>query len=530
MFAPGIVTVAVSFNWTYDGISPIKLSLMGFFAALGLSYVILQARGGGRRLDLIPIYFMGSLLLSLSLALFLSGAPLGQQFFGVTGRNLGYLHYFFLTILLVSAFLKSNESSIRIFLTTLLPLGLFQSLYGIVQKIGLDPLPWKNPDSWMLGTFGNPNYLSSFLALSCIASFFAITAQIRIHLRVFHIVNCISSGLAILLSRSSQGLVLLSVGIFFVCLRYILDKKLIYKISYAVISISVFLFMLFGLLQVGPGRSLIYQASVSVRGDYWRAGVEMIKNHFFFGVGLDSYGDFYREYRDSRAVSRNGINSFSNSAHNIYIDLFATGGVFLFLSYCALNLLVSRKLFLILKSARFVNNDLNALAVVWIAFQIQTIISINVSGLAIWGWVAAGLIIGYEGRIPALKSRRVARVDYVRQGVSLFLIALFLLPCLILINTQSRMASAISRNDFAAIADSFSAYPRDAELMGAVAQALLTLKQEKYALLVAGEAVKENRRAVKAWRVILEASSSDPADKAIAAFTLRTLDPLLTIE
>ena len=32
----------------------------------------------------------------------------------------------------------------------------------------------------------------------------------------------------------------------------------------------------------------------------------------------------------------------------------------------------------------------------WVAYQTQSFISINQIGLAIWGWILSGLIIGYE--------------------------------------------------------------------------------------------------------------------------------------
>jgi hypothetical protein len=37
-----------------------------------------------------------------------------------------------------------------------------------------------------------------------------------------------------------------------------------------------------------------------------------------------------------------------------------------------------------------------ALAVVWICYQVQSLISINQIGLAIWGWVLTGALISYE--------------------------------------------------------------------------------------------------------------------------------------
>jgi hypothetical protein len=36
------------------------------------------------------------------------------------------------------------------------------------------------------------------------------------------------------------------------------------------------------------------------------------------------------------------------------------------------------------------------LVAVWVAYQAQSIISLNQLGLAVWGWIISGLIIGYE--------------------------------------------------------------------------------------------------------------------------------------
>ncbi len=530
VIAPLVVTLAMSFGKTYDVVGPIKFLFLGFFAAFGLDTLIKSSVGyGWKNFSSVNIPIL-AFFISLNVALFFSGAPIWQQLFGVTGRNLGYFHYFFLIILLAVAFLMSDVARVKVFLSSLLPLGLFESFYGLVQKFGLDPLPWKNPDSWMLGTFGNPNYLSSFLALSCIASFFSISNRNSSWLRFLHALNITSSSAAILLSNSSQGLILLAVGVFAFTLRHLVNRKPFLKISFFLSSFLIFLVMLFGLLQIGPAKGLIYQSSVSVRGDYWRAGLAMIRDHLFFGVGLDSYGDFYRMYRDSRAVSRNGLSSFSNSAHNIYIDLFATGGIFLFLSYLALNLLVLKRILSVLRAQKFNNDNFNTLATLWLAFQVQSVVSINVAGLAIWGWVAAGLILGFREKPLETRRKRKSKFNFPQMTFTSALVVAFLLPGLLLIGTQARMASAIFANDFRAISDSFSAPPRDAELMGTVAQALQTLKQEEYAHKVARKAVEENPRAVKAWKVILDSSISNGAEKDAALFSLKSLDPFLYLD
>ena len=81
-------------------------------------------------------------------------------------------------------------------------------------------------------------------------------------------------------------------------------------------------------------RSL-YKPSVTYRGDYWHAGIEMFKSHPWFGVGLDAYGDYYRAERTLAATLRRGPSTVSNAAHNVFIDIAATAGIFALLAYLA---------------------------------------------------------------------------------------------------------------------------------------------------------------------------------------------------
>jgi O-antigen ligase len=88
-----------------------------------------------------------------------------------------------------------------------------------------------------------------------------------------------------------------------------------------------------GFLQKGPLSTLLYQDSITYRGDYWRAGIRMISEHPLFGVGFDSFGDYYFRYRDLTSATRRGPLIYTNSAHNYFIDFAANGGLFYLLLY-----------------------------------------------------------------------------------------------------------------------------------------------------------------------------------------------------
>jgi hypothetical protein len=100
--------------------------------------------------------------------------------------------------------------------------------------------------------------------------------------------------------------------------------------------------------------------------------------------------------REASALESPGKNVTANVAHNVYLDIFASGGFPLFIAYLLLNALV---LFKIIKGIRLIREfDTTFIAItgIWICYQVQSIISINQIGLAIWGWLLGGLIIGYR--------------------------------------------------------------------------------------------------------------------------------------
>jgi hypothetical protein len=113
-------------------------------------------------------------------------------------------------------------------------------------------------------------------------------------------------------------------------------------------------------------------------------------------VGFDTYGDWYRRLRDTQALVLPGPNTTTNAAHNVPFDVFAFGGWPLFITYLAI---LSLSLIAIIKvtfRARKYDAIFVTLTTAWICYQLQSIISINQIGLAVWGWLFGGALIAYE--------------------------------------------------------------------------------------------------------------------------------------
>ena len=199
-------------------------------------------------------------------------------------------------------------------------------------------------------------------------------------------------------SNAIQGRVVVAAGLGIVGFYLVRSKfeGAIAQIGYLVVVAIGGVFALLGALQIGPLTKYIYKTSVSLRGEYWQAGWNMGNERPLTGVGFDTYGDWYRRLRDTQALVLPGPNTTTNAAHNVPFDVFAFGGWPLFITYLAI---LSLSLVAIIKvtfRARKYDAIFVTLTTAWICYQLQSIISINQIGLAVWGWLFGGALIAYE--------------------------------------------------------------------------------------------------------------------------------------
>ena len=127
---------------------------------------------------------------------------------------------------------------------------------------------------------------------------------------------------------SIQGIMAFLAG--FVALTLLWISKSKKKLVLFSLLIPVYVFFLvetiLGLVNKGFLRDFIYQPSVVFRGDYMHAGWAMTLRKPFFGVGMDSYGDWYREVRGEVSTLRTGPDRIANTAHNVFLDISSNGG------------------------------------------------------------------------------------------------------------------------------------------------------------------------------------------------------------
>jgi O-antigen ligase len=401
VFAPGILFVGfiAAFTSLYlrtktqDPLNLPKFQALMILTPCTLYFIKYRANQNldVRKLQILVTSWALFIVAFISASIF--GGNLYQSLIGQYQRNLGFLTYLCFGILFLVALLNFNLGNSKNLLSIFVALISFEVTYGLIQHFGIDPIKWSNPYSPIIGSFGNPNYQSAFLGCAAIVAFGLFFSSGKI-LKTYLAMLILCSLFLILVSNSSQGFMSFAIGVGLIILAKIKLKIRKLFIPGLILFGSAGIVGLLGLLNKGPA-SILYQSSISARGDYWRAGFSMMKSHPFSGVGIERYGDYFGSYRDLNQVRGRSFATYSDNAHNVFIHFGATGGFPLFITAIVLWLIVIYFSFLKLRSLKGLEfNLLLTLLSGFIGFISISLISPENIGFTVWAWVFAGAISG----------------------------------------------------------------------------------------------------------------------------------------
>lgn len=388
-----LTTIAVTPFSNFDPINPIKQFILATtsFGLVGLLWTSIFTTLSKTLKIIFSIY-----LVSLFAPLLLTDSPLPQQIWGTFGRNTGLVTYLSAILLILSCALLSSPSSLfKLFRVGTLTI-LFLSTYGFIQASNLDPIKWSAQN--VFATLGNVNFLSALLGFTSVPLFTLIFySNISVRLRTSLSGLLVLSLYIVLKTDSVQGLIVFIAGAYLTTLLYLYKKqgrlfKSIAMLLTAFGFASAYLGIR-GLAANGPFGALLYQNTNVFRADYMGAAWRTFTNHLFTGVGFDGFDSWYRSDRGFISAYRTGPARTTNSAHNVILDVANNGGIFLVSSYLALlvaTFIVSVKR---ISNYRF-DPYFIGLFGGWLAYVLQSTISINQIGVSIWGWVATGILLG----------------------------------------------------------------------------------------------------------------------------------------
>ena len=338
---------------------------------------------------LFVLYFFFGLVASV-----VSEVPLTRLLWGTFGRSNGLVTYISLGLIAIAGFYVAQKKySLLSLLIPLIAMLFVAGVYGILQKLYLDPIKWSQ-DGQAFAFFGNINFASALfslgamtcLGLSLVPGFKALSKGILLVLTFFFI-------LLVYLTGSIQGLLMFGIsGLIYV---FIILQKISNKLALPFLGFSIFtgLFLFWSFLGQGPLGETLYQYTLKLRYYYVISGLLMGIKHLPFGVGIDSYGDYYREVRPSAVVEMTGIDITVNNAHSSLVQIFATLGVPATVVLLLMYMYAFRNSFLVL-IRRNVSIEKKIFIGIFISLTLNSFLSIDNISIAVWNYLFLGVAMG----------------------------------------------------------------------------------------------------------------------------------------
>lgn len=533
-----LATLLVTPLWALDPINPIKMLVVSTTGCMGLGVLLANKKALALGRYKLPLILIGGFIAWQVIVFLVSSGEKLQQMFGTSGRNTGLITYLAFSILFVVSMVASNANFLNRILLATLVVGVSSLGYGVVQAFGGDPFNWVNPYSPVFGFLGNPNFQSSLLGiLGSIVFSQLLSGSHKLQLKAAFLVYLLVTLFVIRETDSQQGFLVLLIGSVIALGVYVNQRSRVLGYSYLGLALVGFFAVLVGTLNKGPLASLLYKDSVTYRGDYWRAGWKMTLDNPIFGVGLDSYGDWYRRSRTIEATLRRGPDVTSNAAHNVFLDISSYGGFPLLLIYMALMILVVVSSMKVIKRSQGFNASFVGLLAAWVAFQAQSIISINQIGLALWGWILSGLIIGYEintrtGNVvieEKKKGRMGTKAVQVSPATSLSIFIGLIVGVLVGMPpylASAKFKGALESGNSTVVQKAAYIWPLDSSRMIQVAMTLNENKLEAQGLEVALDATQSFPDNYGVWGTLRMMKNASPEQKQEALVQMKRLDPL----
>ena len=537
IFTSIAVTVFVSPWNSIDPVNLPKLTALGILSTIAIGLAVSNLNFIRSRSSRPILTLLGLFVTQLLIVLIIKSNNFSFHFYGTPGRNTGFLAYLFFCFLLLASATSASTAVLKKFSYSLLGIGGFLGIYGLSQWQGLDVFDYVNAyGSDVFGTFGNPNFQSAFMGMTgAVGLTLGIFGQLKLVQRVGFLAVFVIAISNIYLS-SEQGYLNFLAGFLAALLVYLFSKKklILAWACLAFSGLSGFL-VLAGILNSGPLAELLYKSSLQARGFYWRAAINMMVEHPFFGVGLDGFGDWYRRSRTQSAAELNaGV--VSDTAHNIPLDIGSGGGIPLFILYLFILGLAINSIIKVIKRSHDFDPFFASVVAGWVAYQAQSLISINQLGLGVWGWSLTGLLIGYELNTRARLSNAQTQVsgkaskkkEQIPASALLITVAAAVIGAAVSVPpylAANKYYKALQSGDGTVLQQGAYLKPYDRTRFLYTARILADNKLENQAIAVLVDAAEIYPDSFELWQRWSQIPSATPEQIAKAKSEMKRLDP-----
>lgn len=329
------------------------------------------------------------------------------------GREGLFVIYSYYVIFLLSSVLKNKKMKDNI-LKTFTICGIMQVIYGLLQVFGISNIfdlhivgNWKNAS----GLVFNSNFYGSYMVLLnglWISKYFF---DEEINYKYFLILFIFMIG--ILISGAMSSIVALMIMILFVILYSLVIKKVYIKTFIKKIGMYIVsLILIYSVVVLWTKSDLtkdvkeLYSQSISTisgnidesfgtgRVYIWKEALKYFPDYVYTGIGIDNFA--YIGHRDGTyiydSVEKNNI---IYKAHNEYLQILVTEGIFMFVVY----LIFLGSVFVV--GIKVINNSKNknlivySLFLMFFGYCIQAFFNISMTLIAPIFYMTSGMLVSY---------------------------------------------------------------------------------------------------------------------------------------
>ncbi len=335
---------------------------------------------------------------------FLSETTLERSLFGYPGRANGLITYFcILLVIWVGANTVVQENLQTKVRNRVILVYLLFATYATMQLFYLDPVTWNNPYNRVIGTLGNPNFSGAFLGASS-AVMILLAFHEKNRRRYLNLLVAIWLFILGVATESVQAFGIFVIGIVIHLLTVIYKRVSLRKFVFVAL-----VFMLLGIgsllsaLGFGPLGASLYQYTLKLRIEYWRVGIEIMRESPLTGVGPDSFIEGFRLFREADFVRNYSESVIADSAHNVLINFGANFGIPALACYILVVTIVSVRAVKFLFSKESTPIVSRMIALSWLLLLIQSLFSLEQIGLTVFQWGCGALLLnrGLDSHIPS---------------------------------------------------------------------------------------------------------------------------------
>jgi hypothetical protein len=423
---------------------------------------------------------------------------------GSYNRNIGLLTFISaLLILLIGS--NSRHITNNFINYGLWPLVYLSIFIGFLQIFHLDPLSWAEEDRVVL-FFGNSNFAGSALAILILVPLYSVLTKPSKQQKVGYFAVLVILYFIGTQTKTSQYYAISSAAIAVFLLINYYDRILHIR------KIKLFGFLAFmitgaSLVIVKLWDYLFINSNFADRIDSANLGMRIFYDHPFFGVGIEQMWRYQGIYRMPSQEQRIGSSAIVDKAHNVFIDQFVNGGIFVGLGFVVF---ILSSLYLLFNLNRLtltpeVRSNSALFGAMWFGYVTLLFFTTDSVFGMVLGFASLGAVLGiYSKEKSKIATSSIAMTSKNALGVRLF--GIFMLLPLVLISSNAisnelKIKAVVTNRilDGNQILDIIRSFPNPKGTEMIIVQALKNADNCPFTNVASDELLKLDDRSAQGW-------------------------------